>query len=112
MVASIDAVSAGGIAPLGALSFERTSGAGGVQDAAAGSASAGTFAASLTGAVENLQQLQSTSNELAVKAVTGDLADIHQATIAAARASVTLDLVVAVRDRSVAAFNDIMRMQA
>lgn len=106
MVGPIDAVSAGGTAPLTALSFERG------QDAAADPAAASAFATSLTGAVENLQQLQSTSNELAVKAVTGDLADIHQATIAAARASVTLDLVVAVRDRSVAAFNDIMRMQA
>ena len=47
-----------------------------------------------------------------MQAVTGDLQDIHQAMIASARASVTLDLVVAVRDRSVAAFNDIMRMQA
>lgn len=103
-MAAIDAVSAAGLTP---LSFERE----GRVDAAAG-ATAGTFAASLTGAVENLQQLQSTSNELAVQAVTGDLQDIHQATIAATRASVTLDLVVAVRDRGVAAFNEIMRMQA
>ena len=72
----------------------------------------GAFATSLSGAVENLQQLQSSSNELAVKAVTGDLQDIHQAVIASTRASVTLDLVVAVRDRSVSAFNEIMRMQA
>ncbi|GAA1917148.1 hypothetical protein GCM10009775_07000 [Microbacterium aoyamense] len=102
MSLAIDPVSTGGTASLSALSFERA-------DAAASDSS---FATTLTGAVENLQQLQSTSNELAVQAVTGDLTDIHQATIAAARASVTLDLVVAVRDRSVAAFNDIMRMQA
>lgn len=107
MVSSIDAVSPGAPSPLSALSFEETS-----AGATAGATGAGTFASTLSGAVESLQQLQSTSNELAVKAVTGDLQDIHQATIAAARASVTLDLVVAVRDRSVAAFNDIMRMQA
>lgn len=105
MSTPIAPVSAAGVSPLGALSFEPTA-------PEAGSASAGAFATSLTGAVENLQQLQSTSNELAVQAVTGDLQDIHQAMIASARASVTLDLVVAVRDRSVAAFNDIMRMQA
>ena len=103
-MAAIEAVSAAGLTP---LSFESE----GRADAST-AASAGTFAASLTGAVENLQQLQSTSNELAVQAVTGDLQDIHQATIAATRASVTLDLVVAVRDRGVAAFNEIMRMQA
>ncbi|MFE7843680.1 flagellar hook-basal body complex protein FliE [Microbacterium sp. NPDC057407] len=106
MAAPIDALSAVGANALTPLSFEK----GGTD--AANPASAGSFATSLTGAVENLQQLQSTSNELAVQAVTGDLQDIHQATIAATRAAVTLDLVVAVRDRSVAAFNDIMRMQA
>ena len=41
------------------------------------------FASSLTGAVDNLQQLQSTSKQLAVSAVTGNLDDIHNATIAA-----------------------------
>jgi flagellar hook-basal body complex protein FliE len=106
MTTPIDAVSASGVAPLSALSFESGS------DAAGSAASAGSFATSLTGAVEGLQQLQSTSNELAVQAVTGDLQDIHQAMIASARAGVTLDLVVAVRDRSVSAFNEIMRMQA
>ncbi|MDQ4213195.1 flagellar hook-basal body complex protein FliE [Microbacterium capsulatum] len=100
-----------GVSPLSALSFENTPPPA-VPGAAAGSGTAGSFATTLTSAVDGLQQLQSTSNELAVRAVTGNLDDIHQATIAAARASVTLDLVVAVRDRSVAAFNDIMRMQA
>ncbi|MBT2475996.1 flagellar hook-basal body complex protein FliE [Microbacterium sp. ISL-103] len=106
MSGAIEAVSAAGVTPLSALSFESG------PDAAGAPASAGAFATSLTGAVENLQQLQSTSNGLAVQAVTGDLQDIHQAMIASTRASVTLDLVVAVRDRSVSAFNEIMRMQA
>jgi flagellar hook-basal body complex protein FliE len=70
------------------------------------------FGASLTGAVDNLQQLQSTSTELAVSAVTGNLDDIHKATIAASRAQVTLELVAAVRNKGVDAFNEIMRMQA
>ncbi len=70
------------------------------------------FAATLTGAVDNLQQLQSTSSELAVKAVSGDLEDIHTATLASTRAQVTLELVAAVRNKGVDAFNEIMRMQA
>lgn len=70
------------------------------------------FAASLTGAVDNVQQLQSTSNDLAVKAVTGNLDDIHSATLAATRAQVTLELVAAVRNKGVDGFNEIMRMQA
>jgi flagellar hook-basal body complex protein FliE len=70
------------------------------------------FGSALAGAVDNLQQLQSTSDTLAVKAVTGDLNDIHQATIAATRAQVTMEVVAAVRNKGVEAFNDIMRMQA
>jgi flagellar hook-basal body complex protein FliE len=70
------------------------------------------FSNALTSAIDNLQTTQSTSNALAVKAVTGDLTDIHQATIAATRAQVTLELVSAVRNKGVEAFNDIMRMQA
>ncbi|OIH98535.1 MULTISPECIES: flagellar hook-basal body complex protein FliE [unclassified Curtobacterium] len=70
------------------------------------------FAASLTGAVDGLQALQSDSKTLALKAVTGNLDDIHDATIAATRAQVTLELVAAVRNKGVDAFNEIMRMQA
>ena len=74
--------------------------------------SGGGFSSMLTSAVGNLQSTQSTSDSLAVKAVTGDLSDIHQATIAATRAQVTLELVSTVRNKGVEAFNDIMRMQA
>jgi flagellar hook-basal body complex protein FliE len=70
------------------------------------------FGVELGSAIDNLQQLQSTSKDLAIKAVTGDLQDIHTATIASARASVTLELVAAVRNKGVDAFNEIMRMQA
>lgn len=70
------------------------------------------FGTSLTGAVDNVQQLQSTSNELTLQAITGDLDDIHSATIASSRAAVTLELVAAVRNKGVDAFNEIMRMQA
>ncbi|MFD1213657.1 flagellar hook-basal body complex protein FliE [Arthrobacter sp. GCM10027362] len=70
------------------------------------------FASALAGAVDNVQQLQSTSKELAIKAVTGDLNDIHTATLASTRAQVTLELVAAVRNKGVDAFNEIMRMQA
>lgn len=108
MSTPIDPVAAGGVSALAPLSFETTPAPSGM----GATAGAQPFAVSLTAAVENLQQLQSTSNQLAVQAVTGDLDDIHKATLASSRAGVTLDLMVAVRDRGVAAFNDIMRMQA
>jgi flagellar hook-basal body complex protein FliE len=70
------------------------------------------FGNALTSAVEGLQGLQNTSSQLAVAAVTGDLTDIHAATIASTRAAVTLELVSTVRNKGVEAFNEIMRMQA
>ncbi|MDQ1580939.1 MAG: flagellar hook-basal body complex protein FliE [Microbacteriaceae bacterium] len=77
-----------------------------------GATGATGFANAMSGAVDNLQQLQSTSDTLAIQAVTGSLNDIHTATIAASRAEVTLELAAAVRNKGVDAFNEIMRMQA
>ena len=45
------------------------------------------------------------------KAATGDLTDVHNYTIAATEASLQTEMTVAVRDRAVAAFNQIMAMQ-
>ena len=70
------------------------------------------FASSLAGAVDDLRSLQSTASQLNVAAVTGNLDDIHSAMIASTRAAVTLELVAAVRNKGVDAFNEIMRMQA
>lgn len=75
-------------------------------------ANATGFQSQLAGAVDDLRQMQSTSRSLSVKAITGDLSDIHNATIAATRAQVTLELVAAVRNKGVDAFTEIMRMQA
>lgn len=106
-IGAIDALSAGagsvqGVSPTSYL---------GAAAAPAPTGGAG-FSTALTGAVENMQQLQSTSNELSLRAVTGDLTDIHAATIASTRAAVTVELVAAVRNKGVDAFNEIMRMQA
>lgn len=70
------------------------------------------FGNALTGAIDDLQQLQGTSDKLAIQAVTGNLDDIHDATLASTRAQVTLELVAGVRNKAVDAFNEIMRMQA
>jgi flagellar hook-basal body complex protein FliE len=82
--------------------------------AAAGTTGTGgaAFGDALTGAIDNLQSLQGTSDRLAIQAVTGNLDDIHDATIASSRAQVTLELVAGVRNKAVDAFNEIMRMQA
>ncbi|GGC97525.1 hypothetical protein GCM10011512_25640 [Tersicoccus solisilvae] len=60
----------------------------------------------------DLQAQQTTSNTLAVQAVTGDLTDIHRATLAASRAQTTMELVATVRNQAISGFNEMMRMQA
>jgi flagellar hook-basal body complex protein FliE len=80
--------------------------------APAASGSDAAFGAALTGSIDSLQQAQSTSNELAIKAVTGDLDDVHDYTVASSQAKVALELTAAVRNKAVEAFTEIMRMQA
>ncbi len=70
------------------------------------------FASTLASAVDQVQALQGQSDTLAVQAVTGDLTDIHQATLAATRAELSVELASALRNQGVAAFNQIMAMQA
>ncbi|MGP7960195.1 flagellar hook-basal body complex protein FliE [Sanguibacter sp. A247] len=72
----------------------------------------GGFGGVLVGALDDLRSAQETSNALAVRAVTGDLKDVHQYTIASSQAALMLELTATVRTKAVDAFNEIMRMQA
>ena len=60
--------------------------------------------------LDRLEGVQDRADKLAVQAATGDLDDIHDYTLAATEASVTAQLTVAVRNRALEAFNEIMRM--
>jgi flagellar hook-basal body complex protein FliE len=68
------------------------------------------FGDMLVKGIDNLEAVQDKSDRLAVQAATGDLDDIHDYTLAATEASVTAQLTVAVRNRAMEAFNEIMRM--
>jgi flagellar hook-basal body complex protein FliE len=78
---------------------------------AAASSGAG-FASELSRGLDWLQRTHSTADDLAVKAATGDLTDVHDYMIASTQASLATELTVAVRNKAVDAFNEIMRMQA
>ena len=84
-------------------------GASGVSAGSTGSADA---FASVASGIDSLQAAQSNTNDLAIKAVTGDLDDVHDYTIAAAQSAVQLELTATLRNKAVEAFQEIMRMNA
>jgi flagellar hook-basal body complex protein FliE len=69
------------------------------------------FGQLLANGLDSLEGLQDKTDNLAVQAATGDLGAIHDYTLAATETSVATQLTVAVRNKAVEAFNEIMRMQ-
>jgi len=77
-----------------------------------GSTSGGDFATRLAEGLQQVQDLQTKTSELSVQAATGSLADAHDYMIASAESGLATSLTVAVRNKAVEAFQEIMRMQA
>ncbi|HKT01397.1 MAG TPA: flagellar hook-basal body complex protein FliE [Rugosimonospora sp.] len=75
-------------------------------------ASGTNFASMLANGLNQVQQLQTNADNLAVQAATGTLNDPAQYTIASTQATLATELTVAIRDKALDAFNEIMRMQA
>ena len=94
--------------PLGGVGGAAPAGAG--AGVAAGATDPAAFGNAVTQGLEKLQAMHSTTDSLAVQAVTGNLTDIHDYTIAANEAAVATQLTVAVRNKAVDAFTEIMRM--
>jgi flagellar hook-basal body complex protein FliE len=85
--------------------------AGTAAPAATGAAGSASFGTELANGLQNLQAVNDNADSLAVKAATGDLTDVHAYTIAATEANLATELTVAVRDKALAAFNQVMGMQ-
>jgi len=68
------------------------------------------FGQTLTHAMDSLSGAQTKADNLAVQAATGDLTNVHDYMIAATEASLATQLTVAVRNKAVEAFNQIMNM--
>jgi flagellar hook-basal body complex protein FliE len=81
-------------------------------DATGPSSSGADFGAMVAQGLQRLQQVQQTADDLAVQAATGRLTDVHDYMIAATEASLATSLTVAVRNKALDSFNEIMRMQA
>jgi flagellar hook-basal body complex protein FliE len=74
-------------------------------------AGAQDFGQLISRGLDQLQSLHDTTNGLALQAATGDLTDVHDYMIASQQSGVATELTVAVRNRAVEAFTEIMRMQ-
>lgn len=95
--------SIGGFTPLAAPSVSAPARTAGPQGPA--------FGTLLTDSIQSLEGLHDRADALSVQAATGDLNAIHDYTLAATESSVATQLTVAVRNKAVEAFNEIMRMQ-
>jgi flagellar hook-basal body complex protein FliE len=103
MTSPISAISAGlaGIAPITST---------GGTDAVSGPNT--DFAGMLANGLQNVQGLQNRADDLAVQVADGTLKDPAQYTMASTEATLALQLTMAVRNKAVEAFQEIMRMQA
>lgn len=107
---SVSGIEAAGFAPYVAprIDTARTSG----PDGPTGPAAGPSFGSLVMNGIDRLEQVQQKSDALAVQAASGDLQSIHDYTIAATQAEVTTQVTVAVRNKALEAFTEIMRMQA
>lgn len=101
----VDAVggSTGPIAPTGPAALTGTEAAQGPND---------DFTSLLSKGLESVQASQAKADNLATQVADGTLADPAQYTMAATEASLGLQLTLAIRNKAVEAFQEIMRMQA
>ena len=75
---------------------------------------AGTSAASSNNFVNGLENVQASldnSDKLAGQLASGQLTDVHTYMAAATKAELAVQMTVAIRDRAVEAYQEIMRMQ-
>ncbi len=105
--------------PIGALGA--VSGLSGISavDGIAGAARTSTvsgpntdFAGMLSQGLESVQNAQSKASDLSVQVANGTLQDPAQYTMASTEAALGLQLTMAIRNKAVEAFQEIMRMQA
>ena len=61
--------------------------------------------------LENVQNSLDTADNLAGQLANGTLTDVHTYTVAATKAELAVQMTVAIRDKAVEAYQEIMRMQ-
>ncbi|WP_412753880.1 flagellar hook-basal body complex protein FliE [Krasilnikovia sp. M28-CT-15] len=108
MTSPIDAI--GAVSGIGGVSGIDGVGAASGTPAATGPNS--DFAGMLAKGLQSVQASQNKADDLAIQVANGTLSDPAQYTMAANEASLAMQLTVAIRNKAVEAFQEIMRMQA
>lgn len=101
MLGAISAVSPVSMAATGALQAAGVQNAGGTQP----------FANLLTDTMGSVNQLEAQARQAEVGLMTGTGIDVHQAVIAAEKASMSFEMVLAVRNKAVQAYQSVIGMQ-
>lgn len=78
------------------------------QDIPSGS---GSFGEILSQAISDTNKLQQQSNEEVQKLLSGEVQDIHTALIAVQKADLSFQMMMQVKNKLVAAYEEVMRMQ-
>ena len=65
----------------------------------------------LAGAIQRVEQFQNQASQSVDRYLTGETEDLHTAALATQRAELALDMFVQARNKVVAAYQEIMRMQ-
>jgi flagellar hook-basal body complex protein FliE len=108
------------ISPIGAISVPNaaalapttpTAGARGASSVGQGAEAIGGGGNMFTDALQQASQAQGQSDDLMAQAATGKLTDLTSAMTAITEAQLQTQLTVAVRNKAVESFNEIMRMQ-
>ena len=112
-MSAVTATGSGAISGLSGISgVSAISGVGATTGTAATSGVNTDFAGMLSQGLQSVQTAQSKASDLAVQVANGTLADPAQYTMASTEAALGLQLTMAIRNKAVEAFQEIMRMQA
>ncbi|MEG0894380.1 MAG: flagellar hook-basal body complex protein FliE [Oscillospiraceae bacterium] len=68
------------------------------------------FADIFTNAVDNLKDTQQNLDQEVIKVATGEVDDLHSVQIASEKVSLALNMVIEIRNKSLEAYNELMRI--
>ena len=81
------------------------------QQATQKDAGGSSFGDMLSKFLDDVNALQKQAGEVTQKAITGEIQDVHQVTIAAQKAAISLQLTAEIRNRIMESYQEIIRMQ-